>query len=206
MFIIENFPDVKLVRYVDDFIILCKDESKAKEMYEKAKEKLDKMGLKIYTLGQKKEGSDIEKTKITCAKGYGAKSFNFLGLSFNHKDVDITEKKKKDINSKILEIIHSGNKNFLEKSKQIELRLKSYIDHYKKPHYSRTVASLNKIVRFSETELKKYYIETFKKITHKEPFDNMSESTIENLFKFMGIDFKHITNRLNQNDKLNTKL
>lgn len=198
MFIINNFPEVKLVRYVDDFIILCKDESTAHKMYSEVNTKIQAMSLEIYKLGEIHKKSGLEKTKITRVRGYGASSFDFLGLSFNNIDVDICEKKKKEINSKIEEIIHTGNSSFFEKTRKIDSRLRAYIDHYKKPHYSRTVSSLNKIIKTAQTNLRIYYITTYKKITHKDPFQNLSDSTTENLFKFMGIDFTNILNLANR--------
>ena len=198
MFVTKQFPDVKLVRYVDDFIVLCDSKEKAEEVYKASAKKLIEMGLSMYALNEKKQGTNIEKTKITCAKGYNAGPFNFLGLSFNYTDVDITSKKKDEINLKIKEIIHTGSENFLVKIRRIESRLNAYIDHYKKPHYKRTVASLNKIIKFAQDELRSYYIATYKKIVHKDPFDKLSDSTVESLFRFMGIDFEHILKKINR--------
>ncbi len=46
------------------------------------------------------------------------------------------------LEKKIKEIIHSGGVNFLQKTASIDRRLVGYIDHYRKPHYSRTVQLL----------------------------------------------------------------
>ena len=189
-YIVEKFPHVRLVRYVDDFIILCKDEATAKEMYQEIMIKLADMELGMYALGEvNKNGT--EKTKITCAKWYGSHSFDFLGLSFNYIDIDITSKKKLEIEKKLREIINAQG-NFLQKTRRIESRLRGYIEHYKWRHYTRTVPSLVKIINFSQIELRKYYVRSYKGITRKEPFEGFSNSTINNLYRFMGIDFNDI--------------
>ncbi len=192
-FIIKNYPEVKLVRYVDDFIILCKDESTAKKMYDESIKKLKDMTLDMYKLGEIKNG--LEKTRITCAKGYGSHSFDFLGLSFNHIDIDITKKKKEEIQKTIVEIINARG-NFLQKTRTIESRLIGYIEHYKWAHYSRTVPSLIKIINFSQKELRSYFINTYIKITGQHPFKNFSKSKIDNLFKFIGIDFEYLLKKV----------
>ena len=187
-----NMPDVKLVRYVDDFIVLCKDEATAKKIYELVKKKLKNMEVDIYELGEKHKTSGLEKTKITLARGYDAKAFDFLGLTFNNTDVDISQKKKDEIDKKIKEIIHSTRTNFLKKTKSIESRLNGYIDHYKKAHYSRTVASLVKIIISAEKELRSYYITIYTKITNRHPFSKLAPEIGDRLFHFMGIDFANI--------------
>lgn len=194
---IVNMPEVRLVRYVDDFIILCKDEDTAKNVYELAKKKLKSLEVDIYELGEVHK-SGIEKTKITLASGHGFKAFDFLGLTFNSKDVDISQKKKDEIDKKIKEIIHSGGDNFLRKTKSIESRLNGYIDHYKKAHYSRTVASLNKIINSAEKELRSYYVSKYTKITGRHPFGKLSPEIGDKLFRFMGIDFDHLEREVNK--------
>lgn len=193
---ISKFPDVKLVRFVDDFIILAKSEQSAHAMYDLVNKKLREMGLDIYQLGEVSD-KGAEKTKIICVKGRGASAFDFLGLSFNHLDVDICRKKKDKINLKIKEIIYSDGLSFFIKTRQIESRLMGYIDHYRKPHYSRTVASLNKIISFSQQELRNYYVETYKKIAGKYPFIKLTPELVDRLFKFMGIDFRHLVTKTN---------
>ncbi|OHA87505.1 MAG: hypothetical protein A2123_01050 [Candidatus Zambryskibacteria bacterium GWB1_40_5] len=187
-----SMSDVKLVRYVDDFIVLCKDENTAIKMYEIVKKKLKDMEVDIYELGEVHKTSGLEKTKITLARGYGAKSFDFLGLTFNNTDVDISQKKKDEIDKKIKEIIHSPGVNFLRKTKSIESRLNGYIDHYKKAHYSRTVASLVKIINFAEKELRSHYITIYTKITNRHPLRKLTPEIGDRLFRFMGIDFAHL--------------
>lgn len=194
---VSKMKDVRLIRYVDDFVVLCKDEATAKKMYRLVQSKLKKMGLDMYTLDEVSSKGAV-KTKITLAKGYGSKSFDFLGLTFNYLDVDISQKKKDDIDKKIKEIIQSGKKpNLLQKMKSLESRLNGYIDHYRKAHYSRTVASLNKIINYTQSELRSYYIVKYRKITSKNPFHKITPPKIEQLFQFMGIDFNHLIIKTN---------
>ncbi len=194
---ISKIKDVRLIRYVDDFVVLCKDEATAKKMYGLVQTKLKKMGLDMYALDEVSKKGAV-KTKITLAKGYGAKPFDFLGLTFNYLDVDISQKKKDEIDKKIKEIIQSGEKpNLLQKIKSLESRINGYIDHYRKAHYSRTVASLNKIINSTQAELRMYYVNKYKKITSKNPFHKLPPTKIEELFQFMGIDFTHLLIKTN---------
>lgn len=195
MFIYKKFPNVKLIRYVDDFIILCKDRETADLMYEVSLRKLGKMGLHMYELGQK-SSTGKEKTKITLAKGYRSESFDFLGLTFNYLDIDITKEKKLEIEKKIRQIIHSGRESLLQKARRIESRLRGYLEQYNWVHYSRTPASLARIINFSETELREYYAECYKRITHQDPFKGFSTETKNALFTFLGVNFEVLRNIL----------
>lgn len=188
---ISRMKDVRLVRYVDDFIILCKTEKRATEVYELARKKLDSLGLHMYEIGEKNEKGK-EKTRIILAKGYGAVCFDFLGFTFNCTDVDICQKKKEEITETIKVIIHSGKPNLLQKIKSLDSRIIGYIEHYRKEHYTRTVPSLLKIIRDTEDELKSYYVQSYRKITSKHPFAKLQPPTVDRLFALMGIDFTHL--------------
>jgi retron-type reverse transcriptase/ribosomal protein S6 len=198
MYIKEEFPNVRLVRYVDDFIILCKDEKTARDIYEKTIAKLSQMGLYMYKLGEVSPKGAI-KTKITCARGYNSSSFDFLGLTFNHTDIDISKKKKEEILEKIKEIIKTTDGNFFQKIKRVESRLLAYIKQYRMPHYTRTVDSIKMMIRVSKEELESNYISTYKKITGKDAFSGIDNTTKDKVFNFMGINFNNILKKLTNN-------
>lgn len=67
----------KLVRYADDFVILCKNGKECQNAYNDSKEILTKLTLKIHSL---EEGI---KTKIT---DLGKSTFDFLSITFNGKE------------------------------------------------------------------------------------------------------------------------
>jgi RNA-directed DNA polymerase len=51
-----------VIRYVDDFIILCKSEQQAKTAHKMAKAELSKLGLKIHNLGNGESKTEIKET------------------------------------------------------------------------------------------------------------------------------------------------
>lgn len=72
--ILEN--KFNLVRYADDFIILCKTEQEAKDAYALSKKVLENgLGLKLHPIGQTPDS----KTRISDFK----RGFKYLGIQFN---------------------------------------------------------------------------------------------------------------------------
>lgn len=188
---IKKYENVRLIRYVDDFIVLCTTQETAQMMYELIRRKMKEMELEIHDINIADKNGLI-KTKITKAKGYGANAFEFLGLSFNFTDIDIGRRKKEDIKTDLEEILKDGSTNLLEKIKKTQTKLVGYIRQYKREHYSRTVASLTKIISFSQESLKKYYRNQYKKITGKDHLNKLNTRQINNVFKFLGIDFQNL--------------
>lgn len=82
--------DVRLVRYADDFIVLCKDKNQAATLLEEAQDFLGEIGLKIKT----------EKTALHPV----ADGFRFLGITFNGRQVSYAGKEKAKLFKKPLYI------------------------------------------------------------------------------------------------------
>ncbi|EKQ57704.1 MULTISPECIES: group II intron reverse transcriptase/maturase [unclassified Clostridium] len=110
---------IGIVKYADDFIILCKTEKDAKSMYEKLKPYLEKRGL---TLAD-------DKTKVTHIN----EGFDFL--SFNVK-------KYKTMRGTILLI--KPSKASIKKAKQ---KIKEVFDRYKGNPVGVIITKLNPIIR-----------------------------------------------------------
>lgn len=84
----------QLVRYADDFVVLCKSRSEAQDAHDKAKEFLDeKLKLKLHPLGDKK-------TKIV----HFSQGFNFLGFTFNRSSICPNVKVRKKFRERIVQI------------------------------------------------------------------------------------------------------
>lgn len=91
----------RLIRYADDFVVLCKSRKEAVEAHDKAKDFLEKqLSLKLHPLGSKK-------TRIIPF----SQGFDFLGFSFNHENIFPREKSRREFKKKITEItnINSGD-------------------------------------------------------------------------------------------------
>jgi RNA-directed DNA polymerase len=88
-----------LVRYADDFLVMCESRERAECAYELCSAKLNDLGLKIHPLGS-------AKTTI----GEFSKGLNFLGLHFMDGQVFPAEKSKNRFRAKIEETLkpHSG--------------------------------------------------------------------------------------------------
>ena len=182
---IQEDKDVELVRYVDDLVILCKTEEKAKEMYNKTQEKLEALGLSIHELDKLSDSGKI-KTKITKANN---KNFVFLGLNFNHCVIDISADKKKECLEDIQDVLHGKDSSLLERSRKIEKKLISLIKQYSHPHYS-AKSSLESICMQADKFLEKYYLNNCKKILGVDPFKKLNDTQIKNFYNFLGINLK----------------
>ena len=90
----------KMIRYADDFIVLCKDAGTAKNAYDFASSFL------IQNLGLEIHNPDDKKTRITTF----AEGFDFLGITFNHNSICPNEKARNRFRSKITEL--SSKKGF----------------------------------------------------------------------------------------------
>lgn len=87
-----------LVRYADDFIVMCKDIEEAKRAHQLAKKLLeDDLGLKLHPLSDGKD-SKTRISKITQDK------FEFLGVMFNGKRLWPSSKTQQSLKKKLREI------------------------------------------------------------------------------------------------------
>ncbi|RQO64863.1 hypothetical protein DBR43_31785 [Pedobacter sp. KBW06] len=100
---------LRLVRYADDFIVMCKDEAQAKQALQIAKEEIEaKLGLSIHDLPSPAhlEGS---KTRIVNPIHH---RFSFLSISFDGKKAWVKPSKINDLRTKINDITNiSSYKN-----------------------------------------------------------------------------------------------
>lgn len=85
----------KLVRYADDFVILCQSESECQGAYLFAKERLEELNLRIHPLG---EG---DKTKITIIE---KDNLTFLSITFDGKDLFPSRENFERLKNKIWEL------------------------------------------------------------------------------------------------------
>jgi RNA-directed DNA polymerase len=110
---------IGIVRYADDFVILCKSQEEAKSMYDKLKPYLEKRGLSLAE----------DKTKVT----HISDGFDFL--SFNAKQY-------KTIRGMVLLI--KPSKESIKKAKQ---KIKEIFDRYKGSQVGVIIMKLNPIIR-----------------------------------------------------------
>jgi len=83
-----------LIRYADDFIVMCKTEEEAKEAYEVARDEIEnKLGLELYRIGE-----DKSKTRIVLPS---REKFSFLSIQFNGKELFPTKEKVDELFEKI---------------------------------------------------------------------------------------------------------
>lgn len=83
-----------LIRYADDFIVMCKTEEEAKNAYEVARDEIEnKLGLELYHLSE-----DMSKTRIVLPS---REKFSFLSIQFNGKELFPTKEKVDELSEKI---------------------------------------------------------------------------------------------------------
>lgn len=104
----------KMVRYADDFVVLCKNQNDALKAYEKARKYLkEELQLDMHPLG----ACDEAKTRIT----HFGQGFNFLGYSFNHKTIVPTRESRLKVRQKVTEITKRAERGSLTQAAK-ELR------------------------------------------------------------------------------------
>ena len=103
-----------LIRYADDFIIMCESPEKAEEAYQKSLEILE-TELKL-TLHERNDNDPKSKTRIF--KISGKKPLYFLGIKFNGKNLEPDGKKRQKLTykmntlrskSNVRELLNSAN-------------------------------------------------------------------------------------------------
>jgi RNA-directed DNA polymerase len=83
----------KLIRYADDFIVVCKSKEDAYKAYQFAIDELEnKLGLNLHPLG------DSNKTRIVDPR---QSEFSFLSIKFDGEKYTIYPKKVKEFYEKI---------------------------------------------------------------------------------------------------------
>lgn len=90
--------DIKMVRYADDFIVMCKNKGEAQRAYNIAQEELTtKLGLHLYPIKEKEH--ELEKvSRILDPRGV---SFSFLSVRFDGVRCWVNESKVESLISKI---------------------------------------------------------------------------------------------------------
>jgi RNA-directed DNA polymerase len=111
-----------LVRYADDFIILCKNEKECLSAYNECKTILEELALKIHPI------EDEQKTKITDLK---SSSFDFLSITFDGKSFFPSLDNVSRLKSKIREICNGKvNYNVLTLLKKLLNLIDGWISAY----------------------------------------------------------------------------
>ncbi len=121
----------KLIRYADDFIVLCETKEGAQVAHELAASFLINLNLKVHPINSPNNKSTILNPKIM--------EFSFLSIGFDGENLFLSPKKIKSIKGKIREAIHTRN-NIKEAVIEVEnivrrwLSLYEYVDikrHFK---------------------------------------------------------------------------
>lgn len=190
---ISSIPNTELIRYVDDLIVLCKTQSSAIEVYKIIETFLDKnKKLKIHKLNEESSTGKV-KTRIINAQ---ETTFNFLGLTFNHHLIDISDQKKNDIIDDIRDILKDREGiygNLLEKTRKISLKVEGFKQQYSQPHYN-TEQSLINICEKANSLLKKHFVDKITNIIGYNPFTTklkLSEVQLNGIYKFLGLNISN---------------
>lgn len=110
---------IGIVKYADDFVILCKTQKEAESMYDKLKPYLNKRGL---TLAK-------DKTKVT----FIGKGFDFLGFNI-----------RQYINNRGMSLLIKPSKQSIKKAKE---SIKKVFEQYRGRPVGEIISKLNPIIR-----------------------------------------------------------
>jgi RNA-directed DNA polymerase len=188
---IKEIPNVRLVRYVDDFVIQCKTEEDAKRAYPLVLKKLKDMGLDIHPLDTPDEKGKIKTRIVHCIQ----KPFDFLGLTFNGAVIDISKKKKGEFIQDIRTILYGPGDSFLEKMKKIERKLEGGVKQYNHSHY-RTKASLEALIKNAGEDMGNYLSRQTRRILGRDVLYRLNETQRKRALRFFGLDFDKVSKSL----------
>ena len=90
-----------LIRYVDDFVVMCETPDEALRAYSTSKSLLEQMGLEIHPRDEKNNKGQI-KTRIVSEYG----PFDFLGLRINKRTIQPSQRKIDDLKDRISCVTH----------------------------------------------------------------------------------------------------
>jgi RNA-directed DNA polymerase len=179
---IERLTDVKLVRYVDDLVVLCRSQARAKEMHMLVDAEMKGMGLSIHPLGK------MVKNRIkTNIKDVKHEPLDFLGLTFNFQQVTIMKTKMEDIIEDVRYILGAPKPTFLNKLNRIRGKMAGCIDQYRHPHYA-TKDQLNALIQRSQAAIDNHYYKAHNYILGFPPFTKASDKQKAGFKRFLGSD------------------
>jgi RNA-directed DNA polymerase len=97
--------NIKMIRYADDFIIMCQNKADALAAFKTAQEELEgKLGLKIYPLEDSQSGSE----KVSRVVDPRQQPFSFLSVRFDGVKFWVNDKKFKNVIDKLKAISSRG--------------------------------------------------------------------------------------------------
>ncbi len=130
-----------LVRYADDFVVLCKTLSEAKKAYRIAKEVLEnELKLKIYPLDNSNKNS---KTKIINPT---QNPLNFLSIIFNGNDLYPSREKYLNLKKNLMSLSSDKNLNVIDYLMKFRLKLIGWIASFHFTNVERYFEDLEKFI------------------------------------------------------------
>jgi RNA-directed DNA polymerase len=129
-----------LIRYADDFVIMCESSEKAESAYNLCKSVLKDLGLETHPLGS-------SKTRIG---NYSKDGLDFLGLHFEGKEVIPAEKSRERFKAKILETLkpHTGV-NLLKTLQKLRNLIIGWGKYYQHMRVAEIFGALDKFIQNS---------------------------------------------------------
>lgn len=185
-FIKEN-KEVRLVRYVDDFIIQCKTKEEADAIYKTVQEKMKDLGLDIHPLNIPDAKGKTKTRIIKATQG----PFDFLGLTFNGPDINISAKKQEAFIEKIREVTSDKKLDLPTLIKKVRDRIRGFILQYSHPHY-KAGTTLDYLTYGSQDKVEAAFTSRYAAITNRSPFKGLETKQRARLLRFFGIDFSDL--------------
>lgn len=141
----EQEQNMKLVRYADDFVVLCNSKNLLPQALSIAKEELEtKLNLKIYDIGEKNDKGK-EKTKII--ENIHLNNLIFLSVRFDGKRIVPTKDKIEDIKKNIRELTTvTKDSNILNTFKKINNYLCGWLASYHFCNIDNDFENIDKVV------------------------------------------------------------
>lgn len=129
-----------LVRYADDFVVMCKDESEAEQAYKFSKEYLkSKLGLTIHDIAKKEKTWIVRVTQ---------KKFEFLGVRFDGKRLWPSRKKLDELEMKINYLTKfMPTRNLRETLESLNNMLEGWVSAYAHTYLEPDIEKIEKQIR-----------------------------------------------------------
>lgn len=159
----------KMIRYADDFIIMCKSYEDTKKAHKLVEADLNSIGLQLHSLGDRKDPN--AKTKIVLPS---TDRFTFLSIQFDGEYFRVKKEKVNELKDKIVDITtgrrDASKSSVLERLKSLKNCLEGWFAAYSFTELDNIISDVDKVINVQLYRMMKNCGITF----HKDSLDKIS--------------------------------
>jgi RNA-directed DNA polymerase len=157
----QNMPDVSLVRYIDDVVLLGKSNDHVQEAKSRLAKELRRKGLSLY---------DPAVAPDKAAEGHVRNGFEYLGCALRPGQVEPSKKARANLLSKIDSAISDAKENINK------FQMNAALTRNRQATFSQTIANIDDVIRG--------WSNSFRFVTNRLVFSQIDKQIIHKIFQF----------------------